>query len=229
MIPSSPSSPLIEVALTKMKKAIVCCELAPGEKLKVAELSKTYGLSSSPIREALNRLTQDGVVEASDNKGFRVAPISTTDFRDITRMRCLLECEALGDAIKFGDDAWEADVLGAFHRLNLIEKKLGTGVLVLDDDWSTRHKAFHFALFAACPSPLMLKMIDSLFDRAERYRRFSAKQRIRQRHKGNEHQDLMDAALARDAGKAVTLLRNHIQDTLDRTIEAIERQQATLQ
>jgi hypothetical protein len=42
-------------------------------------------------------------------------------------------------------------------------------------------------------------MIDSLFDRAERYRRFSAKQRIRQRHKGNEHQDLMDAALARDS------------------------------
>jgi DNA-binding GntR family transcriptional regulator len=113
--------------------------------------------------------------------------------------------------------------------LNLVEKKLGTGVLVLDDDWSTRHKAFHFALFAACPSPLMLKMIDSLFDRAERYRRFSAKQRIRQRHKGNEHQDLMDAALARDSDKAVTLLRNHIQDTLDRTIEAIERQQATLQ
>ncbi|MNC27946.1 HTH-type transcriptional repressor CsiR [compost metagenome] len=120
-------------------------------------------------------------------------------------------------------------MLGAFHRLNLIEKKLGTGVLVLDDDWSTRHKAFHFALFAACPSPLMLKMIDSLFDRAERYRRFSAKQRIRQRHKGNEHQDLMDAALARDSEKAVTLLRNHIQNTLERTIEAIERQQATLQ
>jgi DNA-binding GntR family transcriptional regulator len=225
---TSPGSPLIDVALTKMKKAIVCCELAPGEKLKVAELSKTYGLSSSPIREALNRLTQDGVVEASDNKGFRVAPISTTDFRDITRMRCLLECEALSDAIQFGDDAWEADVLGAFHRLNLIEKKLGSGVLALDDEWSTRHKAFHFALFAACPSPLMLKMIDSLFDRAERYRRFSAKQRITPRHKGNEHHELMDAALARDS-KAVTLLRDHIQNTLGRTVEAIERQQATLQ
>jgi len=228
MIPSS-SIPLIDVALTKMKKAIVCCELAPGEKLKVAELSKTYGLSSSPIREALNRLTQDGVVEASDNKGFRVAPISVNDFRDITRMRCLLECEALADAIQHGDDAWEADVLGAFHRLNLVEKKLGSGVLVLDDEWSTRHKAFHFALFAASPSPLLLKMIDSLFDRAERYRRFSAQQRTTQRHKGNEHKELMEAALARDTEKAVTLLRDHIQETLVRIVEAIERRQATLQ
>jgi DNA-binding GntR family transcriptional regulator len=75
----------------------------------------------------------------------------------------------------------------------------------------------------------MLKMVDSLFDRAERYRRFSAKQRQTPRHKGNEHQELMDAALARDSDKAVTLLRNHIQGTLGRTVEAIERQQATLQ
>jgi DNA-binding GntR family transcriptional regulator len=135
----------------------------------------------------------------------------------------------LSDAIRYGDDSWEADVLGAFHRLNLMEKKLGSGVLVLDDEWSARHKAFHFSLFGACPSPLLLKMIDSLFDRAERYRRYSAKQRIRQRHKGNEHQELMGAALSRDSEKAVTLLRNHIQDTLERTVEAIERQQATLQ
>ena len=49
---------LIDVALQQMKKSIICCELAPGEKLKVAELSKSYGLSSSPIREALNRLAQ---------------------------------------------------------------------------------------------------------------------------------------------------------------------------
>ena len=223
------SSPLIDVALAKMKKAIVCCELLPGEKLKVAELSKIYGLSSSPIREALNRLTQDGVVEASDNKGFRVAAISEVDFRDITRLRCLLEGEALGDAIRYGDDEWEANVLGAFHRLNLIERKLGPGALALDDEWSARHKAFHFALFAACQSPLMLRMIDSLFDRAERYRRFSARQRIVERHKGNEHQELMDAVLSRESEKAVALLRSHIQSTLGRVLEALEKQRATLQ
>jgi len=226
---TKPASPLIDVALTQMKKAILSCELRPGEKLKVAELSKTYGLSSSPIREALNRLTQDGVVEASDNKGFRVAAVTVRDFRDITRLRCLLEGEALADAIEFGDDVWEADVLGAFHRLNLVEKKVSDGPLVLDDDWSARHKAFHMALFAASPSPLLLGMIDSLFDRAERYRRFSARQRTTPRHKGNEHKELMDAALARDSDKAVKLLRDHIQDTLGRTLEAIERQLATVQ
>lgn len=220
---------LIEVALNKMKRSIVCCELPPGTKLKVEALSKEYGLSSSPIREALNRLAQEGIVNASDNKGFRVAPISVDDFLEISRIRCLLEGEALSDAIEYGDDAWEGDVLAAFHRLNVVEKRLVEGPVALDDEWSERHKAFHFALFSACRSPLLLGMIDSLFDRAERYRRFSALHRQTERHKGNEHQTLMKAALSRDKEKAVKLLRQHIERTKASIGEAIARQQATLQ
>lgn len=222
-------SSLIEVALYKMKRAIVCGELSPGTKLKVDALSKAYGLSSSPIREALNRLAQEGIVTASENKGFRVAPITVADFHEITRIRRLLEGEALADAIERGDDQWEGDALAAFHRLSMVEKRMGKGPLALDDDWAERHKAFHFALFSACPSTLLLGMVDSLFDRAERYRRFSARHRQSERHKSNEHQELLDAALARDKDKAVALLREHIGHTESSISQAIERQQATLQ
>lgn len=220
---------LIEVALTKMKRAIVCCELAPGSKLKVEALSKAYDLSSSPIREALNRLAQEGIVNASDNKGFRVAPLTVEDFHEISRIRSLLEGEALSDAMQYGDDAWEGDVLAAFHRLSVVEKRLGPGPVALDDEWSERHKAFHFALFSACPSPLLLNMIDSLFDRAERYRRYSALHRQAERHKSNEHQVLMKAVLAREQEKAVKLLRKHIDHTKDSIGDTLARQLATLQ
>ncbi|MCY1555141.1 FCD domain protein [compost metagenome] len=100
---------------------------------------------------------------------------------------------------------------------------------MLDDDWAQRHKAYHFALFSACPSPLLLRMIDSLFDRAERYRRFSALHRTGERRKGDEHKQLMDAALARDSEKAVELLKRHINGTLVHTGEALSRQLSTLQ
>lgn len=220
---------LIEVALQQMKKSIICCELAPGEKLKVAELSQNYGLSSSPIREALNRLAQEGIVEASENKGFRVARLSVEDFQQITQLRRLLECEALAEAIRHGDDAWEADVLGAFHRLNVIEKRLGSIAVALDDDWSVRHKAFHFALFSACPSTMLLRLIDSLFDQAERYRRFSALHRKVERHKGDEHQQLIDAVLSRDIDAAVGLLGNHIGGTLSHVTDVLRQQHSTLQ
>ncbi|MBC3503334.1 GntR family transcriptional regulator [Pseudomonas sp. SWRI59] len=220
---------LIEVALQQMKKSIICCELAPGEKLKVAELSVSYGLSSSPIREALNRLAQEGIVEASENKGFRVARLSVDDFQQITQLRRLLECEALAEAIRHGDDAWEADVLGAFHRLKVVEKRLGSVSVALDDDWSERHKAFHFALFSACPSDMMLRLIDSLFDQAERYRRFSALHRSVERHKGDEHQQLIDAVLSRDINASVELLGNHIGGTLKHVTDVLRQQHSTLQ
>lgn len=220
---------LIEVALQRMKRSIVCGDLAPGAKLKVDALSKAYGLSSSPIREALNRLAQEGVVHVSDNKGFRVAPISIEDFNDISRVRSLLESEAFADAMTYGDDAWEGNVMAALHRLSVVEKRVGSGPVALDDEWAERHKAFHMALFSACPSPLILNMIDSLFDRAERYRRYSAKHRQRERHKNNEHQALVKAALARDKDKAVELLKHHIDRTRHSVSEALERQQATLQ
>lgn len=226
---NSTSGSLIEVALQQMKKSIICCEIAPGEKLKVAELSQVYGLSSSPIREALNRLAQEGIVEASENKGFRVARLSVEDFRQITQLRRLLECEALGEAIRHGDDAWEADVLGAFHRLGVVEKRLGSVAVALDDDWSQRHKAFHFALFSACPSPMMLRLIDSLFDQAERYRRFSAQHRKVERHKGDEHKRLMDAALTRDLDGAVAMLDTHIGGTLSHVTDVLLQQHSTLQ
>ncbi|WP_185267300.1 GntR family transcriptional regulator [Halopseudomonas xiamenensis] len=223
------SRSLIEVALQQMKQAIICCELPPGEKLKVAELSQRYGLSSSPIREALNRLTQEGIVESSENKGFRVAGLSLENFQEITRLRQLLEGEALADAIRYGDDAWEAEVLGAYHRLGLVEKKLEGAFVALDDEWSARHKAFHFALFSACPSPQLLRMVDSLFNQAERYRRFSALHRTVARHKGDEHKQLMDIAFSRDIDKAVGLLRMHIGKTLTNVAAVLRQHNTTLQ
>lgn len=223
------SGSLIEVALQQMKRSIICCDLAPGEKLKVAELSKAYGLSSSPIREALNRLAQEGIVESSENKGFRVAELSLVDFEQITRLRCLLEGEALADAIRCGDDAWEAGVLAGFHRLSVIEKRISSVGVVLDDDWSARHKGFHWAMLSACPSDLMLGMINSLFDRAERYRRYCALRRTVERHKGDEHKRLMEAVLARDSDKAVAMLQQHIRNTLSRVSDVLLEQHSTLQ
>ena len=223
------AGPLIDVALSRMKTAIIRCELAPGTRLKVESLSRAYGLSSSPIREALNRLAQDGIVQATENRGFWVAPISADDFRDISRLRVLLEREALLDSIEHGDDEWEVSVLTAFHRLSLVEKKMDPGPVALDDNWSERHRAFHMALLSATPSPLLTSMIASLFDRAERYRRYSAMHRLEPRHKSNEHESLMKAAIGREKDKAATLLQKHIESTLARIVGALERQAVTVQ
>ncbi|WP_259372418.1 GntR family transcriptional regulator [Ideonella azotifigens] len=101
--------------------------------MRVEELSRQYGQSSSPLREALNRLVHQGLVRSIDNRGFRVAPISIQGIADLTRVRLLIETETLRDALQNGSEDWEGDVVASFHGLSSVEKKLTEGPLVLDD------------------------------------------------------------------------------------------------
>lgn len=205
--------PITERAYRALRQAIVRGEFEPGARLRVEELSRRFLVSSSPLREALNRLSEQGLVRALENRGFRVAPLTAAGVSDLARVRTLVECEALRDAIAHGTDAWEARAVAAGHALGLAERRLGDQAGTLDDDWSTRHRAFHLSLYAGCTSPLLLDLADVLFDNAERYRRWAARRRQAPRRKHDEHQQLLGAALARDTDRAVELLRLHISHT----------------
>lgn len=204
---------LTERAYRELRRAIVRGEFEPGARLRVEDLTRRYAISSSPVREALNRLSEQGLVKLLENRGFRVAPLTAEGVNDLARVRVLVECDALRDAMAHGDDAWEAQVVAAGHELALAERRLGNEARALDDDWSARHRRYHLSLYAACTSPLLLQMADVLFDQAERYRRWAARTRPVARRKHDEHQQLMAAVLARDTDKAVALLRTHILRT----------------
>lgn len=219
--------PLAERAYRNLRQAIVRCEFEPGQRLRVDELSRRYDISSSPVREALSRLTEQGLVRALDNRGFRVAPLSAEGVADLTRVRLLIESEALRESMACGDDRWEAEIVAAAHSLGRVEQRMGGQPLALDNDWSERHRAFHLALYAGCSSPLLMQMVVELFDAAERYRRFSARHRVVSRQKHAEHQQLMTQVLARDAHAALALFRDHIQGTERMVIQALAIMQET--
>lgn len=207
------SLPLGERAYRVLRQAIVRCEYEPGARLRVEELSQRYALSSSPLREALQRLAEQGLVRALENRGFRVSPLTVEGVSDLCRVRQLVEGDALRDAVQHGDDAWEAGCVAAAHALAVREQRMGPGPQALDDDWSARHRAFHLALYAGCSSPLLRGLVEVLFDNAERYRRWTARHRTTPRRKHDEHQRLLAAVLARDADQAVALLQQHITGT----------------
>jgi DNA-binding GntR family transcriptional regulator len=215
------SPPLADQAFFNLRRDVLAGTFVAGAKLKVDELQVTYGLSSSPLREALSRLAQEGLIRSDERRGFRVAPISADDLADITRMRLLLDVPALRESIAQGDDAWEASVVSAFHRLEKVESRLSDGPVVLDDNWSELHRAFHLSLLAACPSERQRRWGASLFDQAERYRRFSARFRRTARRKSNEHRKIMDATLRRDADTACALLQEHILSTQRNVVAAL--------
>lgn len=216
--------PLAEQAFVRLRRDVLAGTYAAGAKLKLDELQASYGYSSSPLREALSRLAQEGLVRADERRGFRVAAITAEDMADITRMRLLLDISALRESTEHGDDAWEASILAAFHRLEKVESRLSDGPLVLDDNWSVLHRTFHLALMAACPSERQRAWGASLFDQAERYRRFSARFRTVARRKSTEHRKIMDATLRRDADTACALLEEHILSTQRNVVAALKAQ-----
>lgn len=212
-LPAASDLPLAEVAYRHLRQAIVRCEFEPGERLRVEELARRFDISSSPVREALSRLSEQGMVRALDNRGFRVAPITVEGIADLTRVRLLVECEALRDAMEHRSDEWEATIVASAHGLALIEQRLGDAPMALDNDWSLRHRAFHLAIYSSCSSPMLLDLVAELFDGAERYRRYSAAHRKSSRRKHNEHQKLLESVLAGQAAHAVELLGQHIRST----------------
>jgi GntR family transcriptional regulator, carbon starvation induced regulator len=216
-----------EQAFQALRQDVLSGRHAPEVKLKLESLQSLYGFSSSPLREALNRLVQEGLVKADERKGFRVTPISPSDLADITKMRLMLDVPALTESIQTGDDAWEAEIVAAFHRLEKIESRLPQGPVVLDAEWSQRHRDFHFSLIAACPSERQMAWSMSLFDQAERYRHFAARNRTVSKKKDEEHRSLMNAVLKRDVPTATMLLAEHIASTQSNVLAAFKKQAAS--
>lgn len=198
-------------AYAAIRGRILLGELPPGEKLRVEALQRDLSLSSTPVREALNRLTSERLVSFEENRGFRTAPLLAADLRDIIRMRILVETDALRDAIAHGDDAWEAGVVSANYRLTQHEKRSRTR----GEEWTALHKSFHLSLLAACTYPRLLALCDQLFDETERYRRFAVRVGLAKRNVGAEHERIMQCVLRRDATEAVRLVTEHITVTAD--------------
>ena len=206
---------IASVIFDRIRTDILPGRFKPEEKLRIETLREIYQAGGTPIREALNRLTAEGLVKQQDQRGFQVAPMSLEDLNDLTRARCLLYEVAFRESIARGDLAWEEGVLIAYHRLSRASDIRGGGGPGPHPDWMKAHRAFHRALIAACGSNWLLEIIDTLFDRADRYRLFSgyAEEGQPLRDFRAEHEALKDAVLARDTERAIALIQDHVTHT----------------
>jgi len=188
--------------------------LEPGSRLAIEALCERYATSQTPLREALNRLVADGLVQRREQRGFAVAEVSAQDLIEITRTRCWLEEIALRESIAGRSTEWEEALVLAHHRLARTPRSLREDRFEDNPLWEPLHRAFHRALIGGCGSRWLLGFCDQLADQHHRYRRLSApKAFARKRGVKGEHQALFDAAVAGDADQAVALLRAHFERT----------------
>jgi GntR family transcriptional regulator, carbon starvation induced regulator len=205
---------------------IISGALEPGQRLRASELTQRYGVSATPLREALQTLAARNLVALGPRLGATVAPVSRRELEDIYWLRELLEDQALERSIRLGDADWEQRVTAAYRAF----ESTHAGSETHDTDaatWSNLHRAFHDTLFDACDSAWLLRFVRTLSDHSERYRMLS--RRRAQRHSLAEHEAIFHAAIERDVRGAQHALRRHLVATVDllaQSLPATDRAEA---
>jgi len=221
--PEGAAGTLASSVYDMMRQDILKGDLPPGEKLRVEYLRDRYGVGASPIREALNRLSVDGVVMRVDQKGFRVATVSVAELDELIKTRCWLEETAIRESIAAGDDAWEERLVLAFHRLSKAPRSAERITYAINPDWEVLHRAFHLALIGACGSRWLISYCEQLNDLADRYRQLAVRVTYPRRNELDEHKAIMDAAVNRDPDRAVEVLMDHYRRTAEIIRDSVDQ------
>ncbi len=190
--------------------------LSPDQKLKLVALRQSYGGSNHSMRETLRMLTAEGLVEATNQRGFRVTSATESDLRDILLMRVETEKLALKRSLKRGDVAWEASVVAAFHALGRTEAV----VAETPDDitalaWDEACRDLTLALVSASGSPRLTITVGKFYNQSRRFRLAMLREGRIDFATRHERQTVLQAAIiARDTPQVLTLWEEEIHADL---------------
>ncbi len=207
----------VQAPYNRIRDDIIAGLLRPDEKLKIRDLRLRYETGSSPLREALSKLTVDGLVTRTENRGFRVASADVDAYEDLVQARCWIESIALRELIAHGTSKWEYGVVIASYDLEKSAHSLSADRFVPNPNFEAHHKRYHMALIGGCNNRVIEHMCSQLHDHASRYRHLS-NVRIYMTgdyQRGAEHKEISEAALARNADRAVELLCAHYRRTFE--------------
>jgi len=205
----------------RLRADLLACRLEPGERLSIADLTKAYGVSLGAVREALSRLTAEGLVELEPQKGFRATPISAAELRDLTEARIAIEALCIRRAFEVGGLEWETLVVGAFHQMSRTPRRRASDGL-LNPDFRAAHRRFHEAVASACDNAWFLRLRGLLYAQAERYRVLSLGFEKTERDALREHKRILDAVMTGDVERALIAMSQHIQKTTETVLAGLD-------
>jgi GntR family transcriptional regulator, carbon starvation induced regulator len=206
-----------ELMLLRLRADIISTDLAPGAKLALHHLARQYGVGITPLRDALGQLAGDGLVVMESQKGFRVAPVSLEDLRDVCEIRLKVELMALDLAFDRADAEWDGRMALAHAAFIHIKARVGEDAPI-SAEWEEAHRDLHISLLSACASPTLLRICRQIHDRIHRYRRIALPTKSYMGGISDDHFEISRAAYARDRANCKALLERHITES-NRLIE----------
>jgi DNA-binding GntR family transcriptional regulator len=200
----------------RLRAQIVAGDLEAGSKLRQVEIARRFGVSTTPVREALAALQREGLVRLHPQRGAVVFVPTVEDLREHYEIRAALEAVAAARTAERFDETWAAP-------LELLLKEMRKGPLA--QRYIELNQAFHTQLYEHCERPRLVEMIASLRDASSAYLHiYRAAEDFPVARLDGEHRAILAACVARDAEAAAAATREHLQNTVEHVATRLEGQ-----
>jgi DNA-binding GntR family transcriptional regulator len=188
-----------------LRRALLAGEIKPGERIRVAELEKRFGVSHIPIREAVRRLETEGLIVALPQRAAVAAGVDVDDLAGLYDLRRVIECEVIRRSV---GSMSEQQVDAARAALESLEA-------VAQDHDSPRfwelHRDFHWALLEPGASTWIERVLDQTWLASQRYVRLFVSETVDDAMA--DHRELLVCCQERDGDRAAAVLRRHLDRT----------------
>lgn len=217
----SPTAKFFSESLAeRLRERILRGELPPGAQLRQDKVAQEFGTSHIPVREAFAQLEARGFVTIIANRGAFVSAMTRDEAEQLQAMRVALELLALDTAV----DAFTAQDAAAARAILQFDRAAGDV-----DLWSKNNWAFHRAIYTPCGKRHLMGVLESLWQKADRYLRLVWQLASWQDTSLAEHLRIVDAVQAKDKRLAKRLTKEHITSAGHVMLEALSSHRADIE
>ncbi|WP_431967054.1 GntR family transcriptional regulator [Actinacidiphila sp. bgisy160] len=193
-----------ELVADALRAALVAGELRPGEVHSVPALAGRFGISATPVREALLDLAKEGLLDPVPNKGFRVTAVSGRQLDEYTHLRSLIEIPTV-TGLASTADATALEALRPAAEQIVTAAAAGELIAYVEAD-----RRFHLGLLALAGNEHLVEVVGDLRKRSRLYGLTALAERGLLRASAQEHLELLDALLARDGARVQAVMTRHL-------------------
>ena len=205
-----------EIAFNEIRQAILSGRFRPGERINQKQLTEELGISIIPLREAFRQLQAEGFISIIPHRGAYVNELSLQEIEDVYLIRIELEGLAAQLASKRLTQRDVKTIKALFARMKSATERSDFRSLF------ELNRKFHFTVYQACRRPLLLELLNDLWDRSTRYRTIQTHDAQRVKEELGEHRDILEACLQQNREGLPEAIRFNVQRSLERSLSNMD-------
>ncbi|MFQ5970904.1 MAG: GntR family transcriptional regulator [Alphaproteobacteria bacterium] len=211
---------LVDEAYTQLKEKILNNQFPPGYQALEQEIARQLGMSRTPVREALIRLADDGLIEVLPRRGVRILPVSPGDMREIYQLLACLESMAAHMVALRGLGAGSEELQRMTALCAAMDAALAQDEL---ENWAAADDEFHMLLLDSCGNKRLAKAARAVWDQSHRVRMVTLRLRPKPNDANKDHSDLVEAIRNCDECAAHEIQQRHRIEEMETVLGVLDR------